>query len=130
MRYSKWQEGQEREGKQTDYTNSLEGLLESLLSLIVIMLFRLRMPIDAAIRAYVQIGKRVFSREDHRSPELESAVVRILSLEKKTLMWEPEFSRLTNSKAYVPLIFLIHSRNIYSLSKLQFRLCWTQVECS
>ena len=119
MRYSKWQEEQEQEGKQTDCTNGLEGLLESLLSLIVIMLFRLRMPIDAAIRAYVQIGKRVFSKKD-RSPELESAVVRTLSLEKKTLMWEPEFSRLTNSKAYVPLIFLIHSRNVYSLSNCSF----------
>jgi hypothetical protein len=51
------------EGESNSTEKVLTTHLASILRLIVIMLFRLRMPIDQAIKAYVELASHVFSEK-------------------------------------------------------------------
>jgi len=120
MMYSIWQEEQEQEGKQIDCIHGLEGLpVFLLLSLIVVMLFRLGMSIEDAIQEYIKIGRSVYSQmnEEARSSQLETAVMKMIQRQtgvneakaKRMRMWDPVSP--TKSRAYVTLMFLMGSRN-------------------
>ena len=78
-------EEQALEGKSTNLLDNLQALM--FVRIIIIMLFRLQMPIDEAIDAYATLAKRVFSKKKwffqdgtFKASRLESALLDIIQL--------------------------------------------------